>query len=403
MGTGYLKVATTSANGNLPVQANIIISLEDQILHDIHTNKRGITEKVPLEAPPKELALDPDYTGIPYSTYSVRAQADGFATQIIHGVRIFDTIVSILPINMTTDWENDCDEYFIPTHKLIEPTLPEAENPAGLPLHEEAIIPGFVNINSKQVPFIDYIQKIASNTIYPTWPPAAIEANIYAIITQALHKLDEQSFIEGGQTHDNIAHMVSSIFNRYIQHEGNPFFPVFSDGRKFTCPGLWQWGTVALAERGHNALEILRHYYPGNVEIVETNNIDGIAPFPGYSLQEGMKVNYVQLIQTMLNNIRRFFPDIPEITSVDGSFGPDTTIAVNAFQRIFMPEIETGIVDKNTWYRISIIHQSYNQQDNVSSNEKLLAKMTKEHINTSQLLTMFMLSQMYNRHAGCYI
>ena len=36
------------------------------------------------------------------------------------------------------------------------------------------------------VPFIDYIKNVASGEIYPTWPEAAIRANIYAQITFAL-------------------------------------------------------------------------------------------------------------------------------------------------------------------------------------------------------------------------
>ena len=39
------------------------------------------------------------------------------------------------------------------------------------------------------VPFIDYIKNVASGEIYPTWPEAALRANIYAIITYALNRI----------------------------------------------------------------------------------------------------------------------------------------------------------------------------------------------------------------------
>jgi len=400
MGTGYLKVTTTAKDGNLPVQANIVVFLEEKILHDIHTNKIGITEKLPLDAPPKELALDPNYTGIPYSTYSIKAIADGFATQTIHGVRIFDTITSILPISMST---HNCDEYFIPAHNLIKPTTPSMTTSPGGHSEEEVQIPAHINIEgSTQIPFIDYIQNVASQILYPTWPPAAIEANIYAIISQALNKAD-RIYIDPSPIYDNIAQLVGSIFNRYIKREGETasFLSIYSDGRHFTCPGLWQWGSVALAERGYNALEILRHYYPEDIEIIETNNIGEIEPFPGYTLQEGMNGQHVKHIQTMLNNIRNSFPEIPEINPVDGKFGSNTAAAVAAFQGIHEIELDppTGTVSKSTWYRISIF--DCNRHDNVSLDMR--ENLPKEHIDTGQLMTMYLLSQIYSRHAGNYI
>ena len=39
------------------------------------------------------------------------------------------------------------------------------------------------------VPFPDYIKNVASSEIYPTWPEAAIRANIYAQITYALNRI----------------------------------------------------------------------------------------------------------------------------------------------------------------------------------------------------------------------
>ena len=38
------------------------------------------------------------------------------------------------------------------------------------------------------VPFPDYIKNVASSEIYPTWPEAAIRANIYAQISFALNR-----------------------------------------------------------------------------------------------------------------------------------------------------------------------------------------------------------------------
>lgn len=40
-----------------------------------------------------------------------------------------------------------------------------------------------------QVSFPDYVKNVASSEIYPTWPAAALTANIYAIITFALNRV----------------------------------------------------------------------------------------------------------------------------------------------------------------------------------------------------------------------
>ncbi|MCL2202544.1 MAG: peptidoglycan-binding protein [Defluviitaleaceae bacterium] len=152
--------------------------------------------------------------------------------------------------------------------------------------------------------------------------------------------------------------MVDRIFNRFIRRQGHlePFFAEYCDGRRVTCPGLWQWGTVTLAQQGRNALEILRHFYPNDVQIVETDNIGGVREsFPGYALRPGMSGPPVRTIQNWLNRIRVNFPIIPPITNVSGVFGPQTEAAVRAFQSIRELGMMTpnGIVDRNTWHRLS--------------------------------------------------
>ena len=39
------------------------------------------------------------------------------------------------------------------------------------------------------IPFIDYVQNVASSEIYPTWPENALRANIYAQISFALNRI----------------------------------------------------------------------------------------------------------------------------------------------------------------------------------------------------------------------
>ena len=54
------------------------------------------------------------------------------------------------------------------------------------------------------------------------------------------------------------------------------YYTEYCDGKTVTCPGMKQWGTVTLANRGRSALQILRNYYGSSVEIVRTQNIQSI-------------------------------------------------------------------------------------------------------------------------------
>lgn len=117
-----------------------------------------------------------------------------------------------------------------------------------------------------------------------------------------------------------------------------------------------QWGTVTLADRGYTPLQILRSYYPDDIEIVQTNIITNVlTSYPGTPLKQGSSGLDVQTIQTWLNRIRRNYPAIPFITDPAGSFGSSTKAAVTKFQSIFNLAPD-GIVGKSTWYKISSLY-----------------------------------------------
>jgi len=64
-------------------------------------------------------------------------------------------------------------------------------------------------------------------------------------------------------------------------------------------------------------LQILRHYYPNDVQIVETDNIGGVTEsFPGFDLRPGMSGPAVRTMQMWLNRIRVNFPAIPPIAEI---------------------------------------------------------------------------------------
>ena len=58
--------------------------------------------------------------------------------------------------------------------------------------------------NSKNitVSWTDYIKNVVSSEIYPTWPKAALEANIYAIISFALNRIYNEWYRSKGYNFD---------------------------------------------------------------------------------------------------------------------------------------------------------------------------------------------------------
>ena len=228
-----------------------------------------------------------------------------------------------------------------------------------------------------QVSFPDYVKNVASSEIYPTWPESSLRANIYAIITFALNRVFtewyrsrgynfditnstayDQAFIYGRPIYDSVSRIVDEIFNEYVRRPGqiSPYFTSFCNGTTVTCQGLSQWGTVSLANQGLDPLQILRSYYPKDVEIAETNIMTGsLSSYPGTPLRVGSTGLDVQTIQTYLNRIRRNYPAIPAITDQTGVFQDSTRAAVTKFQNIFSLTPD-GIVGKATWNKISSLY-----------------------------------------------
>ena len=145
------------------------------------------------------------------------------------------------------------------------------------------------------IPFTDYISNVAASEIYPTWPRASLEANIYAIISFALNRvynewyrskgynfditsspIYDQTYTLNRSTYENIDDIVNDIFDNYVV-KGNqiqPYFTRYCDGRKTTCDGLSQWGTVNLANQGKNTLDILKCTPPRQTQKICYNTIN---------------------------------------------------------------------------------------------------------------------------------
>lgn len=271
----------------------------------------------------------------------------------------------------------------------------------------EVIIPSTITVHlgrpkeeaeNVTVPFIDYIKNVASSEVYPTWPESALRANIYAQTTFALNRIFtewyrsqgypfdisnstqcDQSFQYGRDIFDSVNRIVDELFNDYIRREGSvsPLFAQYCDGTTTTCDGLSQWGTVDLAENGETPFEILQNYYGDDIEIVADNVVADVPDsYPGTPIGVGAVGRYPTIIQVSLNRISTNYPKIPKLT-VDGRYGEKTAEAVRTFQEIFNLE-PTGIVDKQTWYRIVRIYVSVKKLSELNSDGLSLQDVSKQ-------------------------
>ena len=227
------------------------------------------------------------------------------------------------------------------------------------------------------VPFPDYVKNVASSEVYPTWEPAALEANILAIISFALNRVYtefypsrgypfqitsetayDQKFIYGRSTYENIDRLVDELFTSYLRREGfvEPLAAKFCNGTTTTCDGLSQWGSQALAQEGYDTMAILRFYYGPDIELVtDAPVLDIVNSYPGSSLRRGDRGADVAQLQTMLNQVARDYPAIPTIDEVDGIFDRQTEESVRRFQEIFGLAVD-GVVGKATWYRLVYLY-----------------------------------------------
>lgn len=248
---------------------------------------------------------------------------------------------------------------------IIEPYIPET-----ITVH---LGPPDAPAENVTVSFSDYVKNVASSEIYPTWEPAAIRANVLAIISFALNRVYtefypsrgydfqitsstayDQKFIRGRNFFDSISRVVDDIFDNYLRREGvlEPLAAKFCNGTTVTCDGLSQWGSQEMAQAGVDSMTILRNYYGNNIELVTNAPIQGVRrSYPGYPLSIGAAGPEVSVVQTSLNRIARNYPAIPRVPAVTGVFDEATRESVRTFQEIFglTPD---GVVGKATWYQL---------------------------------------------------
>lgn len=396
MAIGYLTMQARTAHDALPLPGVRVSVLDDEQnrIYELVTDESGETKRVALETMDKSYSQNENFTGTPYITYNVLAQAEGFDSVSVSDIPIFDGESAILPLVLVpmqgqqreqtqTQITVEAPAVSMEGEREPEGFFQSSESPQVL---RKVAIPNPITVHlgtpdayasNVQVSFPDYVKNVASSEIYPTWPENALRANIYAIITFALNRVYtewyrakgypfditnstayDQAFVYGRPIYDSISRIVDEIFNEYVRRQGQeaPYFTSFCNGTTTTCRGMSQWGTVSLANQGYSPLRILRYYYPDDVEIVETNIITNeLSSYPGTPLRIGSTGLDVQTVQTWLGRIRRNYPAIPAITDAPGTFGDSTRAAVRKFQSIFGLSVD-GVVGKSTWFKLSSLY-----------------------------------------------
>lgn len=429
MATGKLRINLFMADDALP-EGGIKVLVKDpkdgSVLFELTADENGITPDIELETPDRENSMSP-YGALPRATYvdvEIPAQK-GMKRTIIRGVEIFDGITSILPVQLRPAIEGDTaeqntEEIYIPQQHGVDMDRGRFSQPSGqmmpaeMPdntaaptasfadvtstaLANEVPIPAYITVHlgspnatatNVRVPFIDYIKNVASSEIYPTWHEAALYANIYAQISFALNRIYtvwyrsrgftfditnstafDQYFVYGRNIFDNISRIVDRVFNQFLRRPGlrEPYFAQYCNGTTATCPGMSQYGSEALAARGFTPIQILRSYYPNDLEIVESTNFinTDFGAYPGYALRAGSTGEPVRKMQTYLNRVSGNFY-IPAPGRPDGVFGPSTTESTRRFQSTFNM-VSDGIIGKSTWYYITRIYVAVKQLAELTS------------------------------------
>jgi len=392
MGKGNLKLQTVAAEGAILIEGAVITLTDenDLLLYELTTDSSGHAPEISLAAPDISLTEDPFATARRYSVYNARVRADGYRTITYRGIMIFDQSTSIQVIHMHPLVQRGLQEEIVNIggHALDDPVIPEPQVETISPrILREVIIPNFVTVHlgrpenqapNVRVPFIDYIKNVASHEIFDTWPEQTLVANIYCIVSLTLNRIFtefyrkrglnfditnhtsmDQQYTHHGTIGGRISAVVDRIFNNYLAIVGHmePFLSLYNDGVVANFPGrLSQWGSFFDArDRGMSAWQIIRKYYPQNLELRQCNVFSGpLESWPGSSLSLGSQGESVRTMQRYLNRILGRYTNVI-INPVDGIFGNSTRNSVLLFQQIYnLPQ--TGVIDRATWYQIGRIY-----------------------------------------------
>lgn len=121
-GIGRLIVQASTASGALPiVNAKVTVEETDgRVIEVLMTDNSGRTRAVELSAPDAEYSQTPGDV-VPYKAYNVRVEKQGFYTEELRNVAVFDGINSIQPVALEPLGENSTEDDKI---NIINETAP---------------------------------------------------------------------------------------------------------------------------------------------------------------------------------------------------------------------------------------------------------------------------------------
>lgn len=205
MAIGYLKIQARTAHDAIPLQGVQIRVLDawGNSLYILTTDENGETQNVPLETMDKSYSQNQYFSGTPFVSYNVLAQASGFNSLYISDIPIYDGETALLPLTLIpmqelqrnpAQTEISIGKPAVASHEMRN----QEGSTANQRILRQVVIPNPITVHlgtpsssaaNVQVSFPDYVKNVASSEIYPTWPEDALTANIYAIITFALNRV----------------------------------------------------------------------------------------------------------------------------------------------------------------------------------------------------------------------
>ena len=388
---GELLLRIHNSSGD-PISGASVAVIGDNRAYTGRTDSAG-EARFTLPTPPKEASFDPSSALRPYSVFSVRITAEGYVPVTVLGEQIFPDSITVHDIEMPTPEE-------FPEMSEKRAVIPEHERYIGgmtanqsatvatyEPVVRYPVVPETItvhlgtpssNAENVTIPFIEYIKNVASSEIYPTWPDTSLRANIIAQVSLALNRIYtewyrsqgynyditsstayDQAFVLDRSIFDNISSVVDELFTNYLAREGTvePLFTEYCDGSTVSCAGLSQWGTVTLARKGYSPLGILQYYYGDDTFIAEARVQENVPESFAGDLRPGDTNADVATLQRRLDRIAINYPQIPFILKANGVYGDRTEASVRTFQRVFGLN-QTGITDRETWYRVLYVYNA---------------------------------------------
>ncbi len=98
---GFLVVRVSTALGAIPLESatvNIRGNTEDSsgVLYSLLTDRDGLTQKVSLPSPPRELSEHPG-EAVPFSSWNIDVFKEGYIPVSFQNVPVYSSIVSVQP------------------------------------------------------------------------------------------------------------------------------------------------------------------------------------------------------------------------------------------------------------------------------------------------------------------